>query len=89
MPSPARLLTVKGKGSNDDDCGGGGGNDDDGDYYDGQQYNPPGQYRALVMIINSSSQIISRIKSTYVRPSLFFNENEYCRSDCQQHSDSH
>ena len=89
MPSPARLLTVKGNGSNDDDCGGGGGNDDDGDYYDGQQYNPPGQYRALVMIINSSSQIISRIKSTYVRPSLFFHENEYCRSDCQQHSDSH
>lgn len=78
MPSPARLLTVKGKGSNDDDYGGGSGNDDDGDYYDGQRYNPAGQYRALVMIINSSSQIISRINSTYVRPSLFFNENEYC-----------
>ena len=76
-PRPA-LLTAKGKGSNDDGCGGGGVNDDNGDYYDGQRYNPPGQYCALVMIINSSSHIILRIKSTYVGPSLFFNENEYC-----------
>ena len=35
-------------------------------------------YHALIMIINGNSQIILPIKSTYVRPSLFFNENEYC-----------
>ena len=46
--------------------------------------------RALIMIINGNSQIISPIKSTYViRPSIDSNENEYCWSDCQQQSDSH
>ena len=53
--------------------------DDDGADYDGRQRcNSTGRYRALIMIINSNSYIISPIKSTYVRPSLYFNENEYC-----------